>query len=305
MSRRAKWTFEVCKDEALKYTNCTDFMTNSNGAFQASCGKGWYKDITSHFITRGNKYKRFIYAYEFPDNHVYVGLTYNIEKRKIKHSSSGSVFNYIKETNLVPSFKQLTDTPVDILKAKELEGIYLQQYVEKGWIKLNKANTGGIGGNNYKWNYDSIKTEALKYSTKKDFYSKSKSAYGIAAENNWLEDICKHMHYRKRKPNGYWTFEKCKEESLKYNSRREFQRSNDSVYKIIVKNDWLEELCNYKSYKNTKNPNYWTFEKCREEALKYTKRSYFTKGNEGAYRAALKNGWLDEICNHMKIKTNE
>lgn len=47
---------------------------------------------------------------------------------------------------------------------------------------------------------------------------------------------------------------------------------------------------------------YWNKERCRLEALKYSNRSEFSKQSNGAYTAALKNGWLDEICKHMIIK---
>ncbi len=43
----------------------------------------------------------------------------------------------------------------------------------------------------------------------------------------------------------------------------------------------------------------WIKEKCQEEALKYKTRSEFQKKAGGAYNAAWKNKWLDEICAHM------
>ena len=40
----------------------------------------------------------------------------------------------------------------------------------------------------------------------------------------------------------------------------------------------------------------WTKEKCAEEALKYKSRSEFKKNNTNAYKASVRNGWLDDIC---------
>ena len=51
-----------------------------------------------------------------------------------------------------------------------------------------------------------------------------------------------------------------------------------------------------------KKSGYWTKEHCAEEAKKYQNRSSFCKGSNGAYTAALKHGWLDEICSHMEIR---
>jgi hypothetical protein len=50
-----------------------------------------------------------------------------------------------------------------------------------------------------------------------------------------------------------------------------------------------------------RNPyRYWTFERCKEEAMKYNKRNVFKLGSNGAYNSARKNGWLDGVCSHMK-----
>ena len=50
---------------------------------------------------------------------------------------------------------------------------------------------------------------------------------------------------------------------------------------------------------NTHDSGYWTKEMCHEEALKYSHRRDFHRGCSGAYSAATKHGWLDEICTHM------
>ncbi|MCK4820590.1 GIY-YIG nuclease family protein [bacterium] len=51
---------------------------------------------------------------------------------------------------------------------------------------------------------------------------------------------------------------------------------------------------------------YWTKDRCADEALKHNTRTRFAKtpGSESAYNRALKNGWIDEICQHMIPMTN-
>jgi hypothetical protein len=46
----------------------------------------------------------------------------------------------------------------------------------------------------------------------------------------------------------------------------------------------------------------WTKEKCSDEALKCKTRSEYFK-NSPSYHSARKNGWIDEICSHMKRYT--
>ncbi len=56
-----------------------------------------------------------------------------------------------------------------------------------------------------------------------------------------------------------------------------------------------------KKYKDISNESYkkWTKEECGKEALKYKTRNNFIKGNRKAYRSAVNNGWIDDICSHM------
>jgi len=48
-----------------------------------------------------------------------------------------------------------------------------------------------------------------------------------------------------------------------------------------------------------KSKNYWTKEKCQEDALLYKSRSEYNKKSCSSYCKAWENGWLDEICSHM------
>ena len=43
----------------------------------------------------------------------------------------------------------------------------------------------------------------------------------------------------------------------------------------------------------------WTYEKLAEEALKYTTKAEFSKGNSSAYVISRRKGFLNEICSHM------
>jgi hypothetical protein len=101
-----------------------------------------------------------------------------------------------------------------------------------------------------------------------------------------------------------WTKEKCHEVALKCKSRSEFSKKHGSVYYSSRKNGWIDEVCSH-MVQIIKPKNYWTKEKCHETALKYKSRSEFGKKSKGAYHSARKNGWLDEICSHMKKKINK
>lgn len=286
------WTKEKCHEESLKYTNRTEFSKKSNGAYTAAYRKGWLDDICSHMITIGNRHNKCIYAYEFPDNSVYVGLTYNIDKRHSdrQRDNKDQVIKYIKKKGLKPLRKQLT-CYIDVEEAIKAENYYVNKYKSEGWNVLNIAKTGAIGGNIIIWTYDKCREEALKYKNKTEFLKNNSSAYVAAYRNGWLDDICSHMEHLE-KPKGYWTYERCKEEALKYNTKKDFFKNSVSAYGISIKNGWFKDITSHMIDRPNKK---WTYEKCKEEASKYNSKSDFFRNNRGAYNASLRNKWINDF----------
>lgn len=95
----------------------------------------------------------------------------------------------------------------------------------------------------------------------------------------------------------YWTYEKCKNESLKYYNKRDLRANLPSVYSKIIKNKWYELFNHMETLRKPKG--YWTYERCREVARKCQNRTEFYKKESWAYNISLSNGWIDEICSHM------
>ena len=146
----------------------------------------------------GNKYYRCIYAYEFEDNSVYVGLTFNLEKRNKQHLSvlNSPVFLNIQKTKSIPILIQLTEyISIDDAKINELE--FIKKYKIKGWTLLNKMKAGGTGGIR-KWNKQMCIEEAAKYTNKSDYIKNSKS-YKIAYLYEWTNEIYNLMGFKIRK----------------------------------------------------------------------------------------------------------
>ena len=236
------WTFEKCKEESLKYKTRTEFSIKSNGSYSASYRNGWLDNICEHMNTKGNRYHKCIYSYEFLDNSVYVGLTYNLDVRQKNRNSDkkDTVTKHINETNLQPIRKQLTDY-INVDDAIKMEEFYVNKYKIEGWNILNKVKTGSIGGNVVKWTFEKCKEESLKYKTRTEFSIKSNGCYDRCIRNKWLNKVCNHMIPR-QKPKNYWTFEKCKEESLKYKTKMDFHKNSRGSYNISYKNGWLNEF---------------------------------------------------------------
>jgi predicted GIY-YIG superfamily endonuclease len=93
-----------------------------------------------------------------------------------------------------------------------------------------------------KWTKDRCQEESLKYKIRSEFQKGSSAAYQSSCKYGWLDKICSHMGDNKRKSSGHWTKENCIQESLKYNTRSEFQKGSKGAYNPSLKNGWLDEF---------------------------------------------------------------
>ena len=83
-------------------------------------------------------------------------------------------------------------------------------------------------------------------------------------------------------------------EAKKYSSKEEFKKKNLTAflmsynYGFIEKMDWLVRQKQHKKH-------YWNYDNIKNEAIKYNTKTEFFKGNQTAYRAALKLGIIDDF----------
>ena len=85
-----------------------------------------------------------------------------------------------------------------------------------------------------KWTKERCQEEAIKYIFRGEFKNKSRGAYDKSQKNGWLDEICSHMTF-KNKSSDYWTKERCYEESLKYNNKKDFRNKSRNAYEISQK----------------------------------------------------------------------
>jgi hypothetical protein len=81
------------------------------------------------------------------------------------------------------------------------------------------------------------------------------------------------------------------------------KESDKAIEKTIV----VTEIVNVNSNTLTKSKSrmekgYWTFDKCLEEARKYSTRTDYSSHRRGSYVAALRYNWIDEVCAHMRLR---
>ena len=232
------WDKKHCRVVASKCNSRSEFSTYK-GAYESARKNKWLDDICSHMKTDING-RYIIYAYEFPDNHVYVGLTRTKSRRFNYHKTNetSSVYQHSEKTFQEPIYKILWEDGIysaDI--AKEKEKYYLQMYIFDGWIKLNKVKTGSIGGNKIKWTKEKCKKSALKCKTRSEFQNKYSGAYNTTRKNKWLDDFCYHME-----PKLKWNYNVCKEIIPLVKNRTDLRNKYKGAYESANKRGWLDDF---------------------------------------------------------------
>jgi len=93
----------------------------------------------------------------------------------------------------------------------------------------------------------------------------------------------------------YWkNRENMMNEAKKYSNKEEFKKGNLYAFLAAYKYGYvceMEWLVKQKQHKK----GYWTYNTIEKEALKYRTKTDFFKGNQTAYRAALKLGIIDDF----------
>jgi hypothetical protein len=91
-------------------------------------------------------------------------------------------------------------------------------------------------------------------------------------------------------------------EYLKFNQmKKEFKENFLGAYKSACRNKWIDDICSHMILKEIPN-GYWCKERCIQEGKKFKHRTEFQKKSKGAYKACLRNNWLEEVCEHMIYK---
>ena len=294
MKRRKRWDSKKVRLEALKYQSKSEFENNSPSAWGAAKRLGIYDEVTKHMVLKGNRYKRIVYCIEFSDNHFYVGLTFDKVKRFNSHitQEKSSVFKYIKKTGLTPTFKELTDY-IPKEEAVEKENFFLSEYISKGWVPLNVAKTGSLGSNLRIWTKEKIVEIVKKYTTISDFRKYDPKAYHVSHNHGWYDEITKNLQ-------SHYKFYKYDEEIVKnliknYKNLADFRKGEPGAYNFILTNKLKDLLKDLKRGDILK----YNLENVKNEAKKYKTKKEFMENSRGFYNAALYNGWIGEVTEHM------
>lgn len=316
-------TMESAKNAASQCKLRQEFRIRFPREYRYTVNHHLLDEICKDMLKMHDMSERCVYAFEFPDNHVYVGLTCNIERREREHrsESNSSVFLYMQESKLTPKLF-VKHGYVNYIWAKELEGEILRDYQNKGWISLNRTGTGGIGCRGSIYSQIRACTERVKYCEDfKQFEERFPDAYRICLEHDWFDILEEYLGERKgdtfiprkgfkktkvpkvlsanfvermkgRNVSFWYSDQELHEIGSSFSSRNEFNRKNNIAYRQAKKRGIVDKLF-------PTNPRHVPNEKLALEASKYCSREDFKNGSNTAYQMALKRHILDELCKDM------
>ena len=256
-----KWTYETCREVAVRYTFQRDMRRENRNALDAARRNGWIKDFG--WLIDGRK---------------------TGEKRPRKWTYEACL-EEAKKYETVSDFQ------------KGCGGAY-NAACKNGWIK---ECTWFIDGNkrnalrHIKWTHETCLGLAKQCTCSSEMAVRSSAAYARALENGWLKEYSWFCRRRKSK----WTYEGCRSIALKYKVKKDFKENDASAYQAAIYYGWMKSfdwfingrVKGVKKPITTHHPAWnrkYSDEEAEEVAKKYKIKADFRKNDEGYYYYALR-----------------
>lgn len=268
--KKIEWNYDKCYAVAKECCNVTEFRETFYAAYYHSRKNGWLNDYAWFENGRRDIHKQNYVIYAYEDNLrkcVYVGLTNNIQRRKIEHKKK-NYKNTKRKYDRIRDYFETYNTPVpepllliegiDGLEAQEKEKFFIEQYKERGWTILNLSKTGknssSLGNIGSKWTYERCRETIKLCKNRREAYDKYGSMMENIKKNGWFELLPpKQKHCT-------LTLEECILFCQGFLSVDELKKNNNEVYKRIKNQRWIKTCFPRKVYDE---------KKCRELAHNY------------------------------------
>lgn len=251
MAKRIKWTLKELKQEALKYKTRGEFQEFSSGAYQAALNSKILDIVCSHMPKHvdqtGKNHPMFKWTNEA------------LKKEALKYKSLREFRKKSPKQHKAASRRKILDEICSHMREPSLSG-------------ENSAS--------FKWTYEMLKTEALKYKSKSEFRKRNDGAYQTVKNRKLLDELCAHMpkYNRGRGEKHYafrWTHEMLQAEALKYDTRGDFQEKSRKAFDIAHRRKIIDEICvHMKQSTNTSKPEIELFNILKESFSNLIKKTF-------------------------------
>lgn len=112
---------------------------------------------------------------------------------------------------------------------------------------MKKNNVDGRHPRGYWKKKDNMMREARKYSTKEEFKKGNLSAFIAAYKYGYMDEMVWLVRQKQHKK-GYWTYEHIEEEALKYASKSEFAKYNNTAYRAALRLGVIDDFFSLNNY---------------------------------------------------------
>lgn len=282
------WTKEKLFAEASKYRTKSEFAKYCGAGFAMCQRAGLLDEVCQHMTSEVVNSRRTCYAFEFPDQHVYIGISADIGRRKQDHlTRKGSkVHDYIMESGNEPELIILNDC-LSLEEASLCENEYLSQYKRNGWTLLNQVK-GAVEDYIYE---DAVDT-ALVCQDFDDFRKNYSGAYWAALRKQCMEEITRLLP---TKQNPLISNADLLDKVKQCKNYTEFCQKYETEYLNLAALGFTEELKRLFTERRSWQPYHIT----QILNVAYQCKSYteFRKNHPTEYAVAVRRKWLDELHN--------
>jgi predicted GIY-YIG superfamily endonuclease len=157
------WTKDRCIEESKKYKTRSEFREKNMGCYKKCHINGW-DEAFEHMIIVGDIYRRCGYKMIYHDNmnnkYIYVGLTFNYEKRIDQHlyDKEDIVYRYVNKHNLIFEKSFMYHDYTNTKESKNNEINEIEYHKKEGIYTIININKGGsLGSMTSIWTYEKCK----------------------------------------------------------------------------------------------------------------------------------------------------
>lgn len=95
------------------------------------------------------------------------------------------------------------------------------------------------------WTKEKCINDAKKYKTNLEWRKNSRYAYQAAQRYGWIKECIKHMTPIHIGRSFIYTFDYCKQDALKYSTKKEWREASKNIYHTAWRNNWLNKITNH------------------------------------------------------------
>lgn len=147
------------------------------------------------------------------------------------------------------------------------------------------------------WTRERCINDIKEYNTLTELIENNNKLYVAIRRNRWF-DLYEKFNLTNHSPN-FWTEDECLKQINLISTYEELFKNNHKLYRAIISNKWYHLFEKFNLTRKVKN--YWSYENCKIEALKYTTRKEMRIKNSSVYSIINRKKW-GELFSHMIIE---